>query len=239
MGRIGIPESELGTVLKNLQQLECMRLDGLMTHFARADEPDVPLTDQQIELFRSVLLKVRESGFEPNYIHAANSAGIFTKEIPECNLARPGIALYGGWPSRQFKDLDLRPVMSLRTRIAQLKTIAPGSGVSYGHKFVAKRETRVATLPVGYADGYNRLLTNRGEAFVGERRVPVIGTVCMDWIMLDVTDVDDVSVGDEVTLLGYDAQGNLLRAEDWAEKIGTINYEVFCGISKRVPRVYA
>ena len=238
MGRIGVPLAELDSALQELAQLDSMRMAGLMTHFALADEPDSPVTGRQVECFRQALAAVRAAGFNPQYIHAANSAGIFTRELPECNLARPGIALYGGWPSQHFEHLDLRPVMSLRTRIAQLKIVPPGSGVSYGHRFVADRETRVATLPVGYADGYNRLLTGRGEALVRGQRVPVIGTVCMDWIMLDVTDVADAVVDDEVTLLGSDRQGHVIRAEEWADKVGTINYEVFCGISKRVPRIY-
>lgn len=238
MGRIGVPMMELPSVLDALGRFDNMHMAGLMTHFALADEPENSLTDQQVRLFRSVVNDVREAGFTPGYLHAANSAGIFAREIPECNLARPGIALYGGWPSGHFQELDLRPVMSLRTRITQLKTVPAGAGISYGHTFITDRPTRVATLPVGYADGYNRLLSNRGEGLVRGQRVPVIGRVCMDWIMIDVTDVDGVDINDEVTLLGRDDQGNVIRAEEWAGKIGTINYEVFCGISKRVPRCY-
>ncbi len=238
MGRIGIPLVELEKVLAGLNQLDNMHLDGLMTHFARADEPDEPLTDLQIDTFRTALAMVKRAGYRPRYIHAANSAGIFTRKLQECTLARPGIALYGGWPSDYFKNLDLRPVMSLRTQIAHLKTVPTGTGISYGHKFISQRETRVATLPVGYADGYNRRLTNLGEGLLRGQRVPVIGTVCMDWILIDVTDVDGVVVGDDVTLLGTDGAGNVIRAEELADKIGTINYEVFCGISKRVPRIH-
>ncbi len=237
MGRIGVPLAELEPVLTRLGELDSMQMEGVMTHFARADEPDEPLTEIQAGHFRSVLRDVKAAGFAPRYIHAANSAGILTRELPECNLARPGIALYGGWPSHHFEDLDLRPVMSLRTRIVQLKTVPAGTGISYGHRFVADRPTRVATLPVGYADGYSRLLTGRGEALVRGRKVPVIGTVCMDWIMIDVTDVAAAEVGDEVTLLGHDGEGNVIRAEELADKIGTINYEVFCNIGRRVPRI--
>ncbi|PLX98708.1 MAG: alanine racemase [Desulfuromonas sp.] len=236
MGRIGIPLEDMEPTLHALSKLTNMRMAGLMTHFARADEPAEDLTDEQIGRFELVKEQVAKVGFEPRYIHAANSAGILTHQLPECNLARPGIALYGGWPSDHFKHLDLCPAMSLRTRIVQLKIVPCGTGISYGHKFVTARETRIATLPIGYADGYSRLLTGRGEALIRGQRVPVVGTVCMDWIMLDVTDVDGVDVGDEVTLLGNDGNGNVIRAEEWAEKIKTINYEVFCGISKRVPR---
>lgn len=236
MGRIGVPLDDVEATLEKLKHLDAMQMIGLMTHFARADEPDEELTDVQVDRFGSLVKTVEQAGFSPGYIHAANSAGILSGKSPECNLARPGIALYGGWPSSSFEQFDLKPVMSLRTEVVQVKTVPAGTGISYGHKYTTDRPTRVATLPVGYADGYNRLLTNRGEVLIHGRRAPVIGTVCMDWIMIDVTDIDSASVGDEVTLLGDDGEGRIIRAEEWADKIGTINYEVFCGIGKRVPR---
>jgi alanine racemase len=134
--------------------------------------------------------------------------------------------------------MDLKPVMRLKSRVAMLKRVPPDASISYGRRFVTPRETLVASVPVGYADGYCRALTNKGEALVRGRRARVAGTVCMDWIMLDVTDIPDVAVGDEVTLLGCDGAGNCIRAEELAEKVGTIPYEIFCNISKRVPRVY-
>jgi alanine racemase len=134
--------------------------------------------------------------------------------------------------------MDLKPVMHLRSRVAMLKWVDPGNSVSYARRFVAARKTLVASVPVGYADGYSRALTNRGEALVRGMRARVAGTVCMDWVMLDVTDIPDVAVGDEVTMLGCDGFGHCVRAEELAEKAGTIPYEIFCGISKRVPRVY-
>jgi alanine racemase len=151
---------------------------------------------------------------------------------------RPGIVLYGGLPAADFAEgLDLQPVMSFRTAVAQLKEIPSGTGVSYGHRFIAGRPTRLAAVPVGYADGYSRQLSNVGEVLVRGHRARVAGTVCMDWTLIDVTDIPHVAVGDEVTLLGRD-NGQVITAEEWARRIDTINYEVFCQVSKRVPRVY-
>ncbi|MDO3378792.1 alanine racemase [Geoalkalibacter halelectricus] len=237
MGRVGFFNGELDDLLPELSKLTHLRVDGIMSHLAVADEPEHPFTAEQIARFRQAVAKVRAFGHRPRYLHIANSAGLFAHDLPECNLVRPGIVLYGALPSNHFAGrLDLRPVMHWRTSIALLKTLPSGSGISYGHRFVTARPTLVATLPVGYADGYNRRLTNRGEVLVRGRRVPVAGTVCMDWTMIDVTEVPGVQVGDEVTLLG-EADGQWIRAEEWAEKIGTIPYEVFCQVSKRVPRV--
>ena len=156
-----------------------------------------------------------------------------------CNLVRPGIALYGALPSADFAGkMDLKPVMSLKSRIAMLKRVEPGTSISYARRYTTEESTLVASVPVGYADGYRRSLTNRGEVLVRGVRVPVIGTVCMDWIMLDVSAVADVAVGDEVVLMGNDRSGNCIRAEELAEWAQTIPYELFCGISKRVPRIY-
>jgi alanine racemase len=179
------------------------------------------------------------SGFEPRYLHIANSAATFGLDLPGCNLVRPGIALYGALPSIDFAGkMDLKPVMSLKSRIAMLKRVDPGTSISYARRYTTEESTIVASVPVGYADGYRRSLTNRGEALVRGVRAPVIGTVCMDWIMLDVSRVPDAQVGDEVVLMGSDAEGRSISAEELADWSGTIPYEFFCGISKRVPRIY-
>ena len=181
---------------------------------------------------------MRQAGFAPRWVHLSNSAAIFSLATPECNLVRPGIVLYGGLPAAELAPrLELRPVMNLRSRIVQLKSLPVGAGVSYGHHFHANRPSLIATVPIGYADGYNRLLSNCGEALLRGRRVRVAGRVCMDWTMFDVSDVPGVAVGDEITLLGS-AEGGSITGDEWAERIGTISYEVFCGIGKRVPRVY-
>jgi alanine racemase len=183
--------------------------------------------------------EARKAGFSPRYIHIANSAASLLREIPGCNLIRPGITLYGALPSSDFQGkLDMRPVMRLKSRVAMLKWVEAGTTISYARRFTAGTKTLIASVPVGYADGYPRALTNRGEALVRGQRAKVAGTVCMDWIMLDVTAIPDVAVGDEVVLMGSDYRGRQIRAEELADWAGTIPYEIFCGISKRVPRVY-
>ncbi len=238
MGRIGVLPQDLDGFLQTLASLPGLRLAGVMSHLALADESQAPINTQQRDCFRRVLQQVRQAGFAPEWVHLSNSAAIFSFDFPECNLVRPGIVLYGGMPAPELAGrLELRPVMHLRSRIVQLKSLPVGAGVSYGHHFIAKRPSLIATVPIGYADGYNRLLSNRGEALVRGRRVRVAGRVCMDWTLFDVTDVPGVSLGDEITLLGS-AAGGTITGDEWAERIGTISYEVYCGIGKRVPRVY-
>lgn len=242
MGRLGIHYSEAPDFLKQLATLPNVSLEGLISHFASADELDESgqhFTTQQTERFEWVLAETRKAGFSPRYVHIANSAAALLRDIPGCNLIRPGIALYGAIPSSDFQGkLDLHPVMRVKSRIAMLKWVEPDTTISYARRFTAKDRTLIASVPIGYADGYPRSLTNVGEALVGGKRVRVAGTVCMDWIMLDVTDVPEAVVGDEVVLLGQDRFGNCIHAEDLAAAAGTIPYEIFCGISKRVPRVY-
>ncbi|MBE0598620.1 MAG: alanine racemase [Desulfuromonadales bacterium] len=238
MSRVGFRPEELAEVLPRLAGMRALQLQGVLSHLALADEPEHPFTDEQLTRFRACLARVRQAGFTPAQIHLSNSAALFTGELPETNLVRPGIALYGGVPADHFAGrLDLRPVMSFRTSVAQIKSIPAGTGVSYGHRFRAGRPTVLATIPVGYADGYSRQLSGKGEVLLRGQRARVAGTVCMDWTLLDVTDIPGVAVGDQVTLLGRD-NGQAITAEEWAQRIGTISYEVFCQVSKRVPRIY-
>lgn len=238
MGRLGFRPEELSATLASLVELPGLVMDGMISHLAVADDPNHPFTVEQAGLFRAALAQVRAAGFAPRHIHLSNSAALFSQQFPECNLVRPGIVLYGGLPAADFAErLDLQPVMSFRSAVAQLKEIPAGTGVSYGHRFIAGRPTRLAAVPVGYADGYSRQLSNVGEVLIRGRRARVAGTVCMDWTLIDVTDIPHVAVGDEVTLLGRD-NGQVITVEEWAQRIDTINYEVFCQISKRVPRLY-
>lgn len=238
MGRVGFRPEELPDVLSGLAALPHLRMEGVISHLAMADEPEQPFTGEQLRRFRQCLDRIRQAGFAPEFTHIGNSAAVFTRDIPECNLVRPGIVLYGALPAPCFAErIDLQPVMSFRTSIAQLKRVPVETGVSYGHRFVTGRETVLAAIPVGYADGYNRQLSNCGEVLVRGQRARIAGTVCMDWTLIDVTDIPDVEVGDQVTLLGRD-NGNRVSAEEWAERIGSISYEVFCQVSKRVPRIY-
>jgi alanine racemase len=242
MGRLGISHADAPQFFEKLKGMKNIELEGIISHFSAADDLDVEsrvFTDRQAEQFADVIKVAKGLELNPRYIHISNSAAAISREMRLCNLVRPGIALYGALPSEDFKGkMDLKPVMRLRSRIAMLKWVEPGTSISYARRYVAEEKTLVASVPVGYADGYSRALTNRGEALVRGRRARVIGTVCMDWIMLDVTGIPGVSLEDDVTLLGCDREGNCIHAEELAEKTGTIPYEVFCGISKRVPRVY-
>ncbi|MDD2851939.1 MAG: alanine racemase [Desulfuromonadaceae bacterium] len=242
MGRLGVPYNEVPQFLAELKKLPNIVLEGVISHFASADELDESgqyFTRIQRERFTWALSETRKAGFKPRYIHIANSAAALLREMPECNLIRPGIAMYGSLPSADFQGkLDLRPVMRLKSRIAMLKWVETGSTVSYARRFMAEKRTLIASVPVGYADGYPRTLTNRGEALIHGQRARVAGTVCMDWIMLDVTGIKGVAVGDTVTLMGPDDDGHCVYAEELAVWAETIPYTIFCGISKRVPRIY-
>jgi len=238
MGRVGFRPEELPAALAELKTLTALDIRGVLSHLALADDLASPVTAEQRALFQQMLGQVEAAGFTPRWRHISNSAGLVGPELAECNLVRQGISLYGGQPGDGFADtLDLRPVLSLKTAVAQVRRLPAGSGVSYGHRFVTERPTTLAVLPVGYADGYNRLFTNRGTVLIHGRRAPIAGTVCMDWILADVTGIPCVAAGDEAVLLG--AQGReRISAEEWAELLNTINYEVFCRIGARVPRVY-
>lgn len=242
MGRLGVPYDQVPALLDALKLLPNLYLEGVVSHFASADELDESgqyFTRLQSERFEWVVQQIRRAKFAPRYLHIANSAGALLKDYPFCNLVRPGIALYGALPSDDFRGrLSLRPVMRLKSKIAMLKWVEPGTTISYGRRFSAPRQTLIASVPVGYADGYPRALTNTAKALVRGERAAVTGTVCMDWIMLDVTDIPGVGIGDEVVLMGEDRQGNCIRTEELAGWAGTIPYEILCGISKRVPRVY-
>jgi alanine racemase len=242
MGRLGIQYADVPRFLAELKKLQNITLEGVISHFASADELDESgccFTRLQAERFAWVLAEIRTAGFTPRYIHIANSAAALLRDIPGCNLIRPGIAMYGALPSADFQGkLDLKPVMRLKSQIAMLKWVEPGTTVSYARRFTARERTLIASVPVGYADGYPRALTNCGEALIRGQRARVAGTVCMDWIMLDVTGVEGVAVGDTVTLMGPDDSGHCIHAEELAAWADTIPYVIFCGISKRVPRVY-
>lgn len=238
MGRLGFRPERLAEVLAALKGLSGVEVRGVISHLALADEPDQPFTSTQIERFQAVVAQVRDAGFAPRYLHLANSAAIYSRDLAGCNLVRPGVSLYGGLTGTPFEQtVPQRPVMSFLSQVAQLKEVPAGEGISYAHRFVTQRPSLLAAVPVGYADGYNRILTNRGDVLIRGRRAPVAGTVCMDWILVDVTEIPYVAVGDRVTLLGRDGD-ECVTALEWADKIGTITYEVFCNISKRVPRVF-
>jgi alanine racemase len=221
-------------------------LEAAMTHFASPEDPQSTQTSEQLDRFRAALGTLGEHGITPPIIHAGNSASLFEADQASVlrNIAqqsgsrlllRPGISLYGYGP--RAAERGLHPVLSWKTRIAALRTVAPGEGVSYNATFRAARTTRIALLPVGYADGYNRLLSNRGDVLVRGQRAPIAGRVTMDQTMMDVTDIADAAVGDEVVLLGQQGSDRI-TADDLAAQTGTIAYEVLCAVGTRVPRLW-
>jgi alanine racemase len=243
MGRLGIRFDELSEFVAALERFRNVRIDGVMSHLAAADDTTCqPLTRDQIQRFENAVLVFRDHGYRPTHLHLANSAGVYGHRDTWGNMVRPGGVLYGLWrdvlpPSN---DPELLPVMSLHTRISLLKWVPPGETIGYGCTFEASRRSLIATLPVGYHDGYMRGLSNRAHVIVRGMYAPVVGRISMDLTLIDVTNVPEVELDDQVTLLGWDRQNAELKivAEDLARIAGTLSYEVTCGISQRVPRVY-
>jgi alanine racemase len=235
MGRMGSVESELPRVAEILRSAPRLRVDAIYTHFANAGDPADPLTDRQLANFDRMVETLRGYGIDAPRHHVSNSAGTM-RGIMHGDYVRTGIALYGAAPL-DTEPTRLEPVMRWRTAIARLKELPPGHAIGYGATFHTTRASRIATLPVGYADGYRRGLSNRGEVLVRGRRAPVVGRVSMDLVTIDVTDIEEARVGDEVVLLGRQGDEEI-TVEELAAKLDTISYEVFCGVSARVPRVY-
>lgn len=241
MGRIGLVTRERDTVTEILRiaKLPNLELEGMYTHFAVSDCQDKTYTWEQFNQFRELSRELEKKGLHIPLKHVANSGAIIELSQTHLDLVRPGIILYGLYPSNEVdkKRLDLRPAMSLKARIAMVKTVPPGTSISYGCTFTTQQKEVIASLPLGYADGYTRLLSNKAEVLINGQRAPLVGRVCMDQCMVKVTHIPDVQPGDEAVLFGQQA-GAKLPVEELAEKIGTINYEVVCMVSARVPRLY-
>lgn len=241
MNRLGVAPADLPSVLDRLGALPRLRLAGVATHFASADLADAGTTAEQLARFAPCLDLVRSRGLAPGVIHAANSAAAVRFPAARFGAVRPGLALYGAMPSAVVARPELEPVLTLRTRIMALHDVPAGAPVSYGGQWRAARPSRIATLPIGYADGYPRHVRD-AVVLVRGRRATVAGAVCMDMFMVDVTDVPGVAQGDSVTLIGAEAgpDGALVRLDldEVAARAGTVNYEILCGLSKRVPRLY-
>jgi alanine racemase len=253
MGRLGVPASELDALFDAIAQAPEVRLDGFMTHFACADGEDPAATREQLARFAVAERRALERGFTPRLVHAANSAAMLRFPEARRSLVRPGLALFGVSPfGPAAPGLDpagdalaaaqqLKPVMRVRSEIVSLRAIAVGESIGYGHTWTATRPSVIATIPMGYADGLPRALSNRGHALVRGRRAPIAGTVSMDLTMIDVTDVPGARLGDEAALLGAQ-DGPLGRdaitADEIAAIAGTISWEVLTSISRRVPRFY-
>lgn len=236
MSRLGVRPLDVSKLIDAIKKLGGVNLGGIFTHLARADESDPGPTDHQADRFLQVISDLEKSGLKPPLVHCANSAASLKRLGLHLDLIRIGIAMYGLEPSRDSRlPKVIRPALTWRSSLAQVKTLPAGRGVSYGHEYVTSREERVGTIPVGYADGFRRVMGNL--VLVRGRFVPVIGRVTMDQIIVNLDQLPDAAAGDEVVILGKQAKQRI-SAEDIGERWGTINYEVTSGIAARVPRVY-
>ncbi|MFM9412970.1 alanine racemase [Peptococcus simiae] len=241
MGRIGfLPTEESLDEIEEILQLPGLEFEGLFSHFSTADEADKTYSREQIRRYKFFQEGLAARGLVPHVAHMANSAAI--SDLPEIHMdmVRAGIILYGLYPSHEVDEtkLDLQPTLALKCRITNLKTLQDGEYIGYGRKYQTKGSRRIATCPMGYADGYTRLLSNKAEVLVHGHRAPVVGNICMDQCMIDVTDIpEDLAIGDEVVLIGR--QGDeVISPEELANILGTISYEIFCMLSRRIPRTY-
>ncbi len=240
MGRLGVTLPEIGRLVRAFESHPEVRLHGLMTHYACADSPDTTHLEEQRVAFDEVTAVLTQHGFQPVIRHAANSAALFVDKRHHLDLVRPGLALFGVNPIADM-PVELLPAMRVRTEIVAMRQLAAGQSVGYGATWSAKRTSRIATIPVGYADGLSRGLSNRGHVLLAGRRAPIAGIVSMDMTMVDVTDLPGVDVGEECVVLGSQ-KGRLgsdcITANEIAEALGTVPWEVLTSVSRRVPRFY-
>ena len=240
MGRIGFLASpESVNEIKKIAELPNINLEGIFTHFATADEKEWTYTKEQWSVFNGFLNELQEVGIEFPVIHAANSAATMVHNYTHLNLVRPGIILYGYYPSNHLtgKKLSLMPAMTLKTQVVHVKELPAAHTVGYGRTYKAREKIKVATIPIGYADGYSRRLSNKGRVLIRGEYAPVLGNICMDQFMVDVSHIEDVQVGDEVVVFGRQ-QDKFISIEELAKLTETINYEIMCMIGKRVPRLF-
>ena len=234
MGRTGINPAETTQICKMIKKYTNIKIEGIYTHFSSADF-DNEFTEKQIEKFEKVVNEAKAIVGDIKYIHCSASNGILKTKSEICNLVRPGIILYGYEPFDKAKQqIDIKPVCKLKSKIIFLKEVEKGVPISYSQKYITTKKTKVATIPIGYADGLRRELSNKGEVVINGKKAPIIGNVCMDSFMADVTEIDDVCVGDEV----YIWDNEIITVEDIAKQCNTINYEIISTISNRVPRVF-
>ena len=237
MSRLGTNFREAAEFVQLVQRLPHLAIASIYSHLATADSPDSTIMKQQQQRFEQAIAQLRTIGIEPPCLHLANSAATLTDKALHYDMARVGLAVYGLYPADHLRScIDLRPVLQVKARVTQVKTIAPGTGVSYGHQFIAKRELRLAVVGIGYADGIPRNLSNKMQVLIRGQRVPQIGTITMDQLMLDVSALPDVGEGEVVTLLGTEEKEQI-SAEDWANQLNTISWEILCGFKHRLPRV--
>lgn len=239
MSRIGFfPNDEGISSILNINKLPYIKITGVFTHFSQADAKDKSFTKEQFEKYNFVIERLKQNGLYKITKHVSNSGAILDLDELNLNMVRAGIIIYGLYPSDDVrKKIQLLPAMKIKSKVSFLKEIEKDTGVSYCQTFLAKKKTKIATIPVGYADGYTRIMSNKGKVIINGKYANIVGNICMDQFMVDVTHIEDIKEGDTVILLGQDKNLNI-SAEDLAKLQNTINYEIVCGVGKRVPRVY-
>jgi len=237
MGRIGVSVNEAVSFVNTVSRMSNIFVKGIFTHFATSDDRDLSFANEQLKTFRTIVTQLELEGIHIPLVHCANSGAIMQMPDSYFDMVRAGIMMYGYTPSQQTKTtVSINPVMSIKSKIGFVKTVPKGTSISYSRRFIAKKKTIIASVTVGYADGYFRTLTNKTSVLINGRKFPVVGTICMDQIMIDVGDAK-VKIGDEVVLMGKN-KNNHISAWDISNNIGTIPYEVTCAVSNRVPRKY-
>ncbi|WP_204104246.1 MULTISPECIES: alanine racemase [Spirulina sp. CCY15215] len=238
MSRLGTSWKETVKFVQFVQQLPQLKLASIYSHFATADDPDRTFMDVQHQRYQEAIAHLKAQDIIPPLLHIANSAATLSDRALHYDLVRVGLSLYGLYPSPHLQgSIDLKPVLQVKARITQVKTIPPHTGVSYGHRYVSDRHTQIAIVAIGYADGVPRLLSNKMEVLLRGQRVPQIGSITMDQLMLDVSCFADLQPGEVVTLIGKGDRDTIL-VEEWSDRIGTISWEILCGFKRRLPRVY-
>ena len=243
MNRLGISPENLPALLDQVRNLKNLKIEAVSTHFSSADDEDLSVTQAQLEKFQTALTILQKEGVHTPIVHCANTSALFKFPESHFNMVRPGLILYGVLPSPSLQPVidqgenPFQPVMQWKSQIILLKPIAKNQPVSYSGSFTTQRDSLIATLPIGYADGLHRMLSNKMDVLIRGRRAPQVGNICMDMILIDVTDIPDVQAGDEVVIFGR--QGDeMISVEELAVKGKTIPYEILCSVSKRVPRIY-
>lgn len=237
MSRLGTPWQEAIEFVRMVVGLSQLEIASVYSHFATADDRDPTVMHQQHDRFERVLSQIADAGISIPRLHIANSAATLTDPNLHYDMVRVGLAVYGLYPAEHLRGaIELRPVLQVKARVTQVKTIPAGTGVSYGYQFIAERPTRIAIVGIGYADGVPRNLSNRLKAILRDRLVPQIGAITMDQLILDVSSIPDVEVGEVVTLLGTQGTQHI-SADDWATTLGTISWEILCGFKHRLPRI--
>ncbi|MUH01839.1 alanine racemase [Scytonema sp. UIC 10036] len=237
MSRLGTNWQEAAEFVQLVQRLPHLAIKSVYSHLATADSPDTTVMKQQQQRFETAIAQIKALGIEPPCLHLANSAATLSDKSLHYDMVRAGLVIYGLYPAAHLdSSIKLKPVMQVKARVTQVKTIAPGTGVSYSHHFVAQRELRLAVVGIGYADGIPRNLSNKMQVLIRGQRIPQIGAITMDQLMLDISTLPDIQEGEVVTLLGKEGKEQI-SAEDWANQLNTISWEILCSFKHRLPRV--